>query len=217
MAAEKPKGKTNQEIEQLTKEVALLSEATEVIVIENDDDLKAATDLLSAIKTKGKLLTAKKSAILGPIKKAVDEIKDLFKTPEERLAAAESAVKDAMLAYHEKKDAAAQKQIESIENRIGPGRGKLKVETAMAQLAAVDQADTNIRTANGGAQFRQGPEKVRITDVRLLIEWHGKDLLNRPRVLEALRLEITADVKAGAPVPEGAEVYREKIVAGMAS
>ncbi len=202
-----------QEIQVLANTVNRVYNQTIELAVNDELELRNAANILTLVKANAKELKAKKKAIIDPLKQAMDEVKSLFKEPEEQLAKAEVTIKDAMLAFHEAKAAEAQKKIEQINGRLE--RGTMKVETGIAKLAGVDQAETNLQTDNGGVQFRQGQQKVKVTDVSKLIAVRP-ELLNRERVLEALRMEIAADIKAGAPVPDGVEVYREKIVAGMA-
>lgn len=201
------------DIEPLAKDISHLSAGIVDLKVTSDPEAKSATGLLTSVKTKAKEIAKKKKAILDPLSEAVKEVRKLFKEPEDQLTEAERIIKAAILAYHEAQDAIAQKQIASIENRVGEGRGHIKVETAMAQLANVNQADTNIRTENGGAQIRMGAEKVKITDPYFL----PPEYLYRERVLEALRIEVANDLRNGviAECPAGAEVYREKVVAGV--
>lgn len=204
---------SKQEVKVLADQVSRIYGQIIELTVTNELELKHAADVLVLVKSNAKELKAKKKAILDPLKQAMDEVKALFKNPEEQLAKAEATIKDAMLAFHEAQDAAAQKKMEQINGRLE--RGTMKVETGIAKLAGIDQAETNIQTEGGGVQFREGQQKVKIVNASMLISARP-DLLHRGRVLEALRLEIALDVKAGISPPRGVEVYREKIVAGTA-
>lgn len=195
----------------LINEVVSFSPTT---TIDDDGQLKLAATLLTTVKTHTKELTAKKKAIVGPLNASLKEIKALFKPAEDHLVAIEKSIKDAMLTYHNQKEAAARKEAERIARRID--KGTMKVETGIAKLAGIDQADNNIQTEGGSAQFRQGPEKVRVVNSPILVAARPS-LLYRERVIEALRMEVLADIKAGVPVPDGVEVYREKVVAGISA
>jgi hypothetical protein len=176
----------------------------------NDEQQTQAAKTLISVKANAKNLKAKKSAILDPLKASVKEINALFKPAEDHLAEIEQAIKAATLAYHEAKEAAAQKQIDRIERRMD--KGTLSVENGIAKLAGVDIADSNLQVSDGTVQFKNGPAKVRIIFLDALIKARP-ELLKRERVIEALRMEVAADIKAGAPVPDGAEVYRERTAA----
>lgn len=203
-----------QQVTRLARKTTDILDGMDKLVISDDDQLKSASSMLGEIKTISKELNVSKKAITDPLNTALKEVRALFKMPEDNLANAEKIVKAAILAYHEIQDAAAQKEIAKIENRVGEGRGHIRTETAMAKLANVEQPETNL----GGAQVKYGSEKIRITDVHKLIAWRP-GMLENERVMEALRLELQADFRAGILGDEtaGIEVYREKLVAGIAS
>lgn len=183
-----------------------------VVVIKTDEDLKEGVTYLSSIKANAKTLKTKKDAALNPLKESIKEINSWFKPAEDHLKSMEEDIKDIMLTYADAKEAAARKQIASIERRVD--KGTLSIDKATAKLTAVDQLDSSIQTANGGVQFRQGPAKVKITDAKALIAAYP-ELLKTERVLEALRMEVSdCVIKKGLSVP-GVEVYRDRIVAGM--
>lgn len=184
-------------------------------VIKLDVDLNQAVKLLLSVKANAKELKTKKSAALSPLKASIKEINSWFKPAEDRLSDIEKSCKEAMLVYHNEVEAAARKKAEAIERRID--KGTMKIETGIAKLNDIDQADSNVQTENGSAQFRQGAEKVQITDPMALIKDHP-ELLLTDRVLEALRMEVSAGMRAGrfgVYTPAGIEVYREKTVAGI--
>lgn len=196
----------------LTKKSAALLGNYQDLTIESDDQLQYASDELGEVKKLSKELDATKKSITQPLNAALKEIRALFAVPESNLKEAETVLKHGILQYHELKDTAAQAEIEKIENRIKPGKGNLSITSGMQRLADVDQAETNL----GGAQVRLGAEKVRITDALALIQDHPSILISE-RVLEALRIELAAEIKMGGRVPAGAELYREKLVAGIAA
>jgi SpoU rRNA methylase family enzyme len=202
------------EAEQINVHVAVMKNSAAGLAITTDDDLRDATKLLTNVKALAKQLKAKKSAILDPLKEAMKQTKDLFKPAEDELSSIEQTVKQLMVTYHSEREAAAAKQAASIERRMD--KGTMKVETGMAKLANLDQPDATVQTEGGSAQFREGPQKVRVLDPAALVAARPS-LLTRERVMEALRLEVAAEIKAGAPIPEGVEVYRDKVVAGIAN
>ena len=182
------------------------------LTITNDDQLRGAAELLAQVKVESKKLKATKTDILNPLKTSIERIKTLFKPSEEKFAAAEGMLKDAMLTYHEIKDAAAKKEAERIERRVD--KGTMRIDTGMAKLAVIDQAETNVQTESGGVQFRHGRAKVRVTDPMALIT-AVPELLESERVLEALRMEVSQRVIADEILLPGVEIYRDKLVAGV--
>lgn len=193
--------------QELIQSVAALDVTAEIT---NDEQQQLAAKTLVSVKANAKELKSKKKAILDPLKESVKEINALFKPAEDHLAEIEQAIKDATLAYHEIQEVKAQKEMAKIEK--GMDSGKLSVEKGIAKLAGVYTPDGTLQAGTGSVQFRNKPWDVKITDVDTLIKMRPS-LLTRARVLEMLRLEIKADIKAGAPVPDGVEVYRERTAA----
>ena len=193
----------------------LVSKSIELATrITDDEQNKVAANVLTEVKAKIKELKSKKSAILDPLNASIKEVRSLFADPEKRLSDAEAGIKTAMLAYHDDKEAAAQKKMDQINGRLD--RGTMKVETGIAKLGTIDQADNNLQTDGGSIQIKQGPEKLRVTDAAKLIAAYP-EILQSERVLEALRLEATTIYKQGTYVLPGTEIYRDKIVAGVAA
>ncbi len=179
------------------------------LTIRKDEDLVEATDMLSQIKTATKSIKAKKDAIIVPANAAIKAVRDLFRPAEDSLKQAESSIKDSMLKYQMRVEARAAKKADTIEKAVDDG--DISLAEGMTKLGSIKQAPTNVKAAAGSVSFREGPRKIRITDPALL---PGRYLVH-PKVVEALRLAVSEDVlKNNEPCPPGAEVYREKQVAG---
>lgn len=174
--------------------------------ITSDDHQQTSADFLSSIKANAKELKRKKEAITVPLNAALKEVRAQFKPAEDKLASIEGAIKTALLEYHGDKEAAAAAEIKRIQQYLDAGHTSL--QATMSRLAGIDQPQNDL----GGAVIKFSPEKVRIIDPNFLPSHY----LYEPEVLEALRKVVSRDIKAGQPCPPGAELYRDKIVAGIA-
>lgn len=179
--------------------------------ITSDAEQEVAARSLASLKANAKELKQKKEAITKPLNAALKEVRSQFKPAEDRLASLESLIKTGMLQYHNQQEAAAQAKIDAIARRTGPGRGKLNVATAMSKLAEIEPPKTDM----AGAQIKQGPRKLRITDPHALVA-DMPNLLNAPEIQEAIRKHLTTILDLDGAMPAGVEVYREKLVAGIA-
>jgi hypothetical protein len=171
--------------------------------ITSDAEQKTAAEFLSSLKTNSKELEKRKRAILDPLNQSRTATFELFKPAETKIEALEKSVKDAILQYHNRKEAETQKQVDRIEHD-----GRTKLETKMSKLAGVDQPQTDL----GGAQIKLGAAKVVVVDPLLVPQVY----LYEPEVIDAIRKCIARDVKAGLPIPTGVRMEREKVVAGIA-
>lgn len=182
---------------------------TNKLVIRKDADLEQAAEFLAQVKRASKNVKLKKDTVMKPLNTALKAARELFKPLEDQLNEAEGLIKTAMLKYQSQVEARAARQADKIEAAVESG--ELDLVDAMAGVGNIKQAPTSVITDNGTVSFKEGPRKVRITDPSII---PTKYFLNE-RVIEALRLAVTEDViKKGLPCPPGAEVYREKQVAG---
>lgn len=191
-----------------TESETMLGQAA-AITIRKEADLPAAADLLKQVKTAAKNIGLKKSAIVSPLNQSLKEVRDLFRPIEGQLTEAEKAIKTAMVKYHNQVEARAAKQAAKVEAKVDAG--EMPLAQGMGKISSIKQAPTAAKGETGGAQFRE-VRKVRIVDPSQLPVAY----FLRPRVLEALRMEVSNDVlKLNLPVPAGAEEYKEKGVAGF--
>lgn len=182
------------------------------LTIRSAANLSAASELLLTVKKIAKAVKADKKRLMDPIKIAQDDIKDRFKPAEEMLANTEAIIKAAIQKYHTSLEKRAENQANKIEEAVD--QGSMGLAEGMAKISSVKQAPTSIKQEQGTIQVKNGPRKIRIIDASKI----PPSYFMRERVLEALRLEISQDViKNGMECPDGAEVYQEKVVAGVAA
>jgi len=188
------------------KEIALvktqaskaLTAATEM-VIASPEDMTKATDVLSKIKSVGKMIKERKEAITKPLNEALASARGLFKPIEQNHEQAEKIIKDKMLAYQRKMDEAAEAERLRLAKRVE--KGTMKAETAVAKMENIQEAPTTVQGAVGQVSTRI-VKKYRVTN---------EALLPREYLVPDMG-KITEALKAGATVP-GAEVYEEKVIA----
>lgn len=188
-------------------ETAKLKDRSAGIVIRKEADLAEATEMLAQIKLVGKNIKKKKDPMVDRLKDAINDIKELFKPAEDQLAEAEKAIKATILKYHDRVEAKAAEKQKALEDKMDAG--DVSFEEGMEVANKIKQPTSTVKSGYGTTSVGQGARKIRILDATKL----PRSYFMRPRVLEALRLEVSADVlKDGAPLPDGAEIYREKTV-----
>lgn len=200
-----------QEVEIANRESSKVVDVTAKIKIRKDSDLTEATGQVSTIKSLYKNIDAKRKSITAPLRQAIKEVDELFKDPLDRLKSAESIIKDEMLRYSDMVERRAARRADKIEGQVDSG--EIGMADAMGKLGNIKQAESNVKSDAGSAQFKT-VTKIRITNPA---ELPAKYFL-RPRVMEALRVEVEEDVRKKAePVPTGAESYEERQVAVRAA
>jgi hypothetical protein len=187
-------------------ELKKLAEKTPV-KIKNDEELKEATELLGHIKRTAKNTKAIKDPVVKGLRAQITAINGWFKPAEEAATAAERDIKAAIVEYHDRVARRAEKSAERIEEKVD--KGEMDLQTGISKLSNIKQADNVTRTDAGTSQIRI-VKKVKITNAGALPAHY----FLRPRVLEALRMEVHEDViRQKKPLPAGAEIYEEKGVA----
>lgn len=143
-----------------TKEVAKLEKSIVPVVqkaaslkITDAATMEAAAAQLTALNRAADEVKAAKEAITKPMNAALKEARALFAPIEDKLEAAIGSVRKEMTRYQTEAEAEKSR----IAARVGEGRGKLKVETAVGKIAAIG-APEKVAAANGGAvQFVDTP------------------------------------------------------------
>lgn len=195
------------EVEIANRESTKVAEKVYSLKIRKDEDLTEATNAVAEIKKLHKNIDTRRKSITQPLRLAIKNTDELFKDPLSRLKDAEDIIKKEILRYHESVERRAAKRAEKIEDQVD--KGEIGMGEAMGKLDKVKQADSNVKADSGSAQIKT------VTKIRIVnpAELPAKYFM-RPRVLEALRIEVEDDVKKKAePVPPGAESYEDKQVA----
>lgn len=104
------------------------------------EDYGLAADELKAIKAKATGLETQRTAITGPINKALKAINDLFRGPTALLEEAESTLKTKMLAYSREQERIAAEARRKAEQAAEAERVRLAEQAAARQREAEAQA-----------------------------------------------------------------------------
>lgn len=174
-----------------------LTAATE-LVINNQESLVQATDVLSKIKTVGKMITERKEAITKPLNEALKSARDLFKPIESSHAEAERIIKSKIVIYQTEQERIQNEEKAKLAARVE--KGTMKAETAVKKMESMEEVPKTVQ-GNVGTVSMRTVKKLCITDPSLV-----------PReYCEPSPMLIKAALEAGKTVP-GAEMREEKIV-----
>lgn len=188
-----------------TKEVGVVKQqatkalqaATE-LTIKTPEDMTKATDILSKIKTIGKMVKERKEAITKPLNEALTSARDLFKPIEQNHAEAERIIKGKMIDYQEVEEKRQAEAKLKLAERVE--KGTMKAETAVAKIEAMPEVAKTTTGKVGSVSFKT-TKKYRVTD---------EDKVPREYMVPDIG-KITEAIKAGKVVP-GAEMYEVKEV-----
>lgn len=188
----------NKEVSLVKQQATKALNAATELTIASADDMVKATDLLSKIKTVGKMIKERKEQITKPLNEALSSARDLFRPIEDDTSAAEKVIKGKMLTFQAAEEAKARKEEERIAARVE--KGTMRADTAAEKMQNIVQAPTAVQ-GKVGAVKTMTIKKYRIVDETKIPREYL--IPNMPAITEAL--------KAGTVVP-GAEMYEEKVI-----
>lgn len=176
----------------LTKEVTTLTTAVATLVIATDGDMITATEKLSQMNKQLDIVKTHEAKILKPLNEAIKAARAEWKPLKNQLDSGISLVRRAMSEYQTKKSVEAEEKKEKIAARIGEGKGKLKVETALNQIEEVESPVETVAASSGMVSF--------VTDYEIIVDDITKVPFEYLKV-EVKRNEVKIATKAGKTIP----------------
>jgi len=158
--------------------------------IKDDKDMAYASELLSKANKHADEIKADKEKLTKPLNAVLTLIRKKYKPVETELEKAIKHLRKEIGAYQTKKDDEAEEERARIASRVGQGKGKLKIETAAKQIAAVEGPDKKVETASGSISFREDYE-ITVVNIREIPE----------QFLSVDEAGIKKALKAGGTVP----------------
>lgn len=151
------------------KEVSIFEKTANELTISSAADVEAAVDTLGSIKKMQKHLKAQETDAKKPYAELVKGIIAAFKKPLTDLGNAEDTIKGKISKFRTEEARKAEQKKAKIEARVGEGKGKLKVQTAINQISDVEQnkSAAHVDTGNSKMTVRM-IKKLRVTDEALI-------------------------------------------------
>lgn len=170
--------------------------AANELVIESQDDMLHATELLSKINLAGDMIKSQKEAITKPLNASLAAARELFKPLELVQAEAKSIVAKKMIDFQTKFEAERAAKEAKIVERVE--KGTLKIETAVRKVEALGEVENKVQAVSGSVTFKE-VRVPKVTDESLI-----------PReYLEVNMVKVRKDALAGIQIP-GVVVEIEK-------
>lgn len=163
---------TNDQLPAIQKESETLNGKVQSITIASQEDMQKATDILSKLNVCLDSLIEEKELITKPMNEALREVRGRYKPTETRLEEAIGALRKSMSRYQTEETARIDAETAKIADRVGDGKGRLKIETAVRKMETLNTLDKKTTTANGSVSFK--PAKMfEVTDIgKLPIAYH---------------------------------------------
>lgn len=193
----------NKEIAVIEKKVSPLVLKAEKHEITDAKSMGEAVTMLSEMKKTEKLIKDSKEKLTKPINEALKEIRKRYKPIEDMFEAGISALRRTMTDYQTAESLKAAEKKDAIAERVGDGKGKLKVETAVRQMEEVNTPANSVATDAGLVKFRK-VKKFEVMDMTLLpMKYHLADEV-------AIRKAMNEGVQL-----EGVRYYEEQVPANF--
>lgn len=183
----------------IKKSAPAIVEEAQSFTIKDAKDMGKASELLSRMNKGLDAVVAYKEKKTKPLNEALKVIRAETKPIEALLESGIAALRRTMTNYQTEQTAIADAEAKKIEDRIGPGRGKLGLNTAVAKIDEIDRPESSIIADSGMVKFKPN-HTFEVTDkMQLPAEY-----------LLANEVAIRAAMKAGTKLP-GVRYFTEQI------
>lgn len=145
---------TTEMLPTIEKEAAPLISQIASINILHPQDMLEATDLLSKFNKYLDLLIDDKEKLTKPLNEALKEVRSRYKPTEEMLEKSILIIRKAMSSYQTAETARIEAEAAKIADRVGDGKGKIKIETAVKKIEEINTLDKKTSTQNGSVTFK---------------------------------------------------------------
>lgn len=176
----------------MTKEVTVLNKIPENItlqaqdlVIIDDKSLTQGVKMLSQLNKWNDQVMEEKEKLTKPLNATLKEIRGRYKPIEELLETAINSIRGKMITFQTERTNKQKEEEAKITDRIGEGKGKLKIETATKKLEDLGEVDTKFEGDNGSVKFKVD-RKFEVVDLsKLPVEYHLADEVKIRKVMKA--------------------------------
>lgn len=176
-------------LEIIKKEVQTIP--TEVSIT-NTAQMAEATAMLSLANKQNDAIKVEKDKVMRPLLDAVAAERNRWKPLETKLAGIISSLRTEMSRYQTAEKKKADEEKAKIANRVGSGKGKLKLTTAVKKQAEIVTPDDIVETDAGTAAF--------VTDYEITLDDYTKVPAEYLKI-EVKKAEVKKAAKAGKTIP----------------
>lgn len=161
------KTKENEVAVVLQKEISPIVESARGLEIVDAKGMGVGTEMLSRLNQFNDRVVEEKEKITKPLNEALKVERARWKPIEDVVGSAIAVVRDKLSAYQTTEVLRAREEEKRIAERVGEGKGKLKVETAVRKLGEIEVAEDKVMSDSGMVKFREDKVLV-IVDEKLI-------------------------------------------------
>jgi hypothetical protein len=181
------------------------------IEVKSQEDFDEAGKIIVDFKKYEKMVKENKEAITKPLNEALKNVRALFKPVEDKISTSKTILLGKVNEYKREQDRIAREQAAKLEAKIEKGTIK-RPETILKNMDKIQHVDMAV------SGLSETTRKVVDFDLEAIPQEYLKELLARPKVFEAIGIEIRKDAlgnKAQGIEPrieKGVTVKEEKVV-----
>lgn len=192
---------TEAKVQKIDSEVSPFIETIDKIEIKSQDDFDMAGKKIVEFKQYEKVVKEGKESITKPLNEALRNTRSLFKPLEDKITQAKTTLLRKVNDYKREQDRIAAEQTAKLEAKIEKGTIK-RPETIMKNMDKIQ----NVQMASSG--LSEATTKVVEFDLEAISPEYLKELIYRPKVFDALGVEIRKDALGNKA--QGVEPRAEK-------
>lgn len=164
------------------------------VIVKDQKTMEVASQMLSELNKKADMIEEEKQKVLKPLNAARTAELNRWKPVLSTLETATDHLRSTISAYQTAEVKRVREEEAKIANRVGEGKGKIGVETAVRKIEEIEAPEHQVATEAGLVKFRED-KVIKITDESRIPREYL--VVDEKKLLEAL--------KGGVLVP-GAEL-----------
>lgn len=181
---------TNQTITRYERDIVPTVEVLRNFSISGESDMETAAEKLTELNRMADRIAEEKEKVTRPLNEALKAERSRWKPLEAKIEEGISIIRGEMGRYQTEENRRVKAEEAAIAARVGQGKGKLRIETAVSRIENIEKPIEKVAARNGQVTFRTVEELV-IWDETLV-----------PREFLAVdEARVKAALKAGMAVP----------------
>lgn len=142
-----------QEIQLKPQETIIINKVKSLDIVDSSS-METATEMLSQLNKTSDRITEETEKVTRPLLDALNAERKRWKPSLDLLKESIDIVRSKITKYQTEARKLAQIEEEKIAARVGEGKGKLKIETAVAKIENIDRPDSKVATDSGSISFK---------------------------------------------------------------
>lgn len=157
----------NKTLTVVKKEASTMQAQVDTLKITNAEQMSTAAHMLSTINKQADKVQAEKEKVTKPLLAALNAERGRWKPFEIVYEGLRNTLRAKMTKYQTESTRVAEVEANKIANRVGEGKGKLKVETAVKKMGEIQKPEEVVTTEAGLVKFKT-VNKFEVTDFAAL-------------------------------------------------